>query len=138
MHWGGTMKPLDSILSSTMLRCMLPLAGLIVSQALHAATWQATVGAESDDLGRQGWAFLPNELWIHAGDSVTWTFASDEPHTVSFLTSSPLPPSGWQDLYSEFPDRRQLQAGMLGPSLHERNDPCSQGVSAPSSRSGIL
>ena len=58
------MKPLDSILSSTMIRCMLPLAGLIVSQALHAATWQATVGAESDDLGRQGWAFLPNELWF--------------------------------------------------------------------------
>ena len=89
------MKLLNSILSSTIIRCMLPLAGLIVPQTVHAAvkTWNAIVGAESDDLGRQGWAFLPNELWIHAGDSVTWTFASDEPHTVSFLTSNQLRPT---------------------------------------------
>ena len=87
------MKPFNSILSSTIMRCMLPLAALMIPEALHAATWQATVGAESDNLGRQGWAFLPNELWIHAGDSVTWTFASDEPHTVSFLTSSQLRPT---------------------------------------------
>jgi plastocyanin len=87
------MKPLNSILSSAIMRCMLSLAALIVPQALHAATWQATVGAQSDDLGRQGWAFLPNELWIHAGDSVTWTFASDEPHTASFLTFNQLRPT---------------------------------------------
>jgi len=47
--------------------------------------WSATVGAETPDMGRQALAFLPNELWIHAGDSVTWTFNSDEIHTVSFL-----------------------------------------------------
>lgn len=48
-------------------------------------TWSAKVGAESHDMGRQALAFLPNEIWIHAGDSVTWTFDSDEIHTVSFL-----------------------------------------------------
>lgn len=48
-------------------------------------TWRAKVGAESQDMGRQALAFLPNEIWIHAGDSVTWTFNSDEIHTVSFL-----------------------------------------------------
>jgi len=47
--------------------------------------WHAQVGAETPDLGRQALAFLPNEIWIHAGDSVTWTFNSDEIHTVAFL-----------------------------------------------------
>jgi plastocyanin len=47
--------------------------------------WHAKVGAETPDMGRQALAFLPNELWIHAGDSITWTFHSDEIHTVSFL-----------------------------------------------------
>jgi plastocyanin len=47
--------------------------------------WHAKVGAETPDMGRQALAFLPNEIWIHAGDSVTWTFNSDEIHTVSFL-----------------------------------------------------
>ena len=47
--------------------------------------WNAKVGAETPDMGRQALAFLPNELWIHAGDSVTWTFNSDEIHTVAFL-----------------------------------------------------
>ena len=48
-------------------------------------TWHARVGAETPNMGRQALAFLPNELWIHAGDSVTWTFNSDEIHTVAFL-----------------------------------------------------
>jgi plastocyanin len=37
-------------------------------------------------MGHQALAFLPNEIWIHAGDSVTWTFNSNEIHTVTFLT----------------------------------------------------
>src|SRR6516165_4095547 len=36
--------------------------------------WFATVGAQSSDEGRQALAFLPNEIWIHAGDSIKWTF----------------------------------------------------------------
>jgi len=47
--------------------------------------WHAKVGAETPDMGRQALAFLPNEIWIHANDSITWTFNSDEIHTVSFL-----------------------------------------------------
>jgi len=57
--------------------------------------WQATVGAQSEDKGRQVVAFLPNELWIHAGDSVQWTVKADEIHTISFLTpGQPRPPFG--------------------------------------------
>jgi plastocyanin len=73
-----------SILSPATVRWMLTLAVLIVPQAVQAQ-WQATVGAQSKDLGRQALAFLPNEIWIHAGDNITWTVAVDEIHTVTFL-----------------------------------------------------
>jgi plastocyanin len=38
-------------------------------------------------MSHQALAFLPNEIWIHAGESVTWTFGVDEIHTVTFLKS---------------------------------------------------
>ncbi len=57
----------------------------LAGPALAQQTWQAKAGAETPGMGRQALAFLPNEMWIHAGDSVTWTFNSDEIHTVSFL-----------------------------------------------------
>jgi len=73
------------------LRLML-VAGLLLLPQLLAAQWNATVGAESNDLGGQGLAFLPNEIWIHAGDSITWTVAAAEPHTVTFLTDGQIRP----------------------------------------------
>jgi plastocyanin len=73
------------------LRLMLA-AGLLLLPQLLAAQWNATVGAESSDLGRQGFAFLPNEIWVHAGDSITWTVTAAEPHTVTFLTDSQIRP----------------------------------------------
>ncbi|HLK33873.1 MAG TPA: plastocyanin/azurin family copper-binding protein [Terriglobales bacterium] len=57
------------------------------SQAAQAQqNWNAAVGGQSADLSKQAAAFLPNELWIHAGDSITWTFNSGDIHTVTFLT----------------------------------------------------
>ena len=84
-----------STAASIVIRGFLTLAVSIFPLAADAAakTWYATVGAESDDLGSQGWAFLPNELWIHEKDSVTWTFASDEPHTVTFLLAATVRPT---------------------------------------------
>src|SRR5262249_3463814 len=67
-------------------------AGLVLLPQLLSAQWNATVGAQSTDLGRQGLAFLPNEIWIHAGDSITWTVSADEPHTVTFLTDGQIRP----------------------------------------------
>jgi len=61
------------------------LVGLVLFPQLLSAQWNATIGAQSQDLGRQGLAFLPNEIWIHAGDSITWTM--EDPmtlHTVTF------------------------------------------------------
>ena len=79
------MKPFTSIRISTVVRCMLVLAVLIAPQAVQAAAWQAAAGAQSTDMGRQALAFLANELWVHAGDSITWTFPAAEKHTVTFL-----------------------------------------------------
>ena len=60
-------------------------------QVTQAKTWQATAGAQSNDLGRQALAFLPNEVWIHAGDEITWTFPTEEIHTVTFLKQDTIP-----------------------------------------------
>jgi plastocyanin len=62
-------------------------AVLAFSNAVQAQqNWNATVGGQSADMSRQAVAFLPNEIWIHAGDSITWTFNSGDIHTVTFLT----------------------------------------------------
>jgi hypothetical protein len=39
----------------------------------------------STELTWQSRDSLPAQrMWIHAGDSITWTFLTDEPHTVVF------------------------------------------------------
>jgi plastocyanin len=81
------MKAFGSFQFPSFLRWFLMIAILIVPQAALAESWQAAVGAQSHDLGRQALAFLPNEIWIHAGDSVTWKVETDEIHTVTFLIS---------------------------------------------------
>jgi plastocyanin len=69
-----------------MKRWISVLAMLILPQFLQAAqSWRATAGAEANNHGTQALAFLPNEMWIRAGDSITWTFPTPEIHTVSFL-----------------------------------------------------
>jgi plastocyanin len=70
---------------SPALRWFLFLAVLMLPQVLRAQ-WHASVGAQSSGMGHQALAFLPNEMWIHAGDSITWNFGVDEIHTLTFLT----------------------------------------------------
>ncbi|HXP86537.1 MAG TPA: plastocyanin/azurin family copper-binding protein [Bryobacteraceae bacterium] len=38
---------------------------------------------------------MPNEFWIHAGDSIQFTFATDEPHTVSLLKTGQTRPAAF-------------------------------------------
>jgi plastocyanin len=68
-------------------------AAMVLSQAVQAESWRATVGAQSADKGVQALAFLPNEIWIHAGDDITWTFNADEQHSVTFLKIGQLRPT---------------------------------------------
>jgi len=65
-----------------------------VCQAQTVPTeWQARVGGQSFDGGVQALAFLPNEMWIHAGDSITWTFSANENHSVTFLKVGQIRPT---------------------------------------------
>src|SRR5262245_16468887 len=66
--------------------------GVVLLPRLSSAQWTATIGAQSHDLARQSLAFLPNEIWIHAGDSITWTLATNERHTVTFLPANQAVP----------------------------------------------
>jgi plastocyanin len=66
--------------------------GVASASATPSQKWHATVGAQSDDKARQALAFLPNEIWIHAGDSIEWRFDVDEVHTVTFIPDSEVRP----------------------------------------------
>jgi plastocyanin len=81
--------------------CLLTFLLLFGSQAAKAQrTWYANVGAETKDEAGQADAFLPNEIWINAGDSIQWNWQpKNEPHTVTLLTAgqtrpTPPPPVG--------------------------------------------
>src|SRR5215475_8158708 len=87
------MKITGWIVFSTLVLCAVVLSMVIVPQAVTAAqNWQAIMGAASADQARQAMAFLPNELWIHAGDSITWTSRTEEGQTVTFLKPGQIRP----------------------------------------------
>lgn len=77
---------------------LLAAAILLASAAPYAACaeeWHAMAGAETADRGSQALAFLPNEVWIHTGDSIRWSFPTHERHTVSFLAIGQTRPPGF-------------------------------------------
>jgi plastocyanin len=67
--------------------------------SLHAKEWQAIAGAETADRGSQALAFLPNEFWIHAGDSIRWAFPTHERHTLTFLTPGEVRPPAFGPVF---------------------------------------
>lgn len=77
---------------SHLVRSSLLLAVFIVPLLAHADSWQLKVGGQADK-AHQAVAFLPNEIWVHTGDSITWTFASDDQHTVTFLQPGQVRPA---------------------------------------------
>jgi plastocyanin len=87
MHVKALPRRRLAVLAAGLLALALPLAvGQSASAATHAPmTWQVTVGAETPDMAVTAMAFLPREVWIDKGDTVRWTAASAEPHTVTFL-----------------------------------------------------
>ena len=68
-------------------------ATIVFSEAVHAQSWQAIAGAQTRDKAVQALAFLPTEVWIHAGDSITWIFPTPEPHSVTFLKPGQVRPT---------------------------------------------
>lgn len=86
------MKLLQSVFRSFVVS-FLGLAIFLFPAALCAQqTWHAAAGAQSKDMATQALAFLPNEMWIHAGDSIAWTVPTGEPHTVTFLVANQIRP----------------------------------------------
>src|ERR1700735_4441784 len=79
-----TMKSRSSMFVAVTLLTVLAIWG-IPRSAQAQQNWKAGLGAQSKDMGKLAIAFLPNELWIHEGDNITWTSGSGEIHTVSFL-----------------------------------------------------
>jgi plastocyanin len=96
-------KALNSILKAAASPAVMAmLMAEVVAPAAQAKDWQAVVGAQSRDLGNQALAFLPNELWIHAGDSIRWTFSTNEIHTVTFLKPNQIRPPLYGVMFGAF------------------------------------
>ncbi len=107
---------------STFCQCALLMA-LVLPHWAMADTWQLQVGAQTADKAHQALAFLPNEIWIHPGDSITWTFPTGEVHTVTFLkpgqvrpnrfAGCPGAPSGVTPDFSVFDNTACVNSGIL-------------------------
>jgi plastocyanin len=120
------------------------------------AQWQAKAGAQSPDClvggdadlklatgceARQAMAFIPNEIWIHQNDSITWTLATDEGHTVTFL-NQPQPATLGVAPYPAAQKRQSNAVGCTayGSAITPDNsgyDPAG-GVGLPCVHSGTL
>lgn len=48
-------------------------------------SWTVQVGSEAHDQAIQGMSFLPANIYVNSGDTVTWEANSAEIHTVTFL-----------------------------------------------------
>ena len=109
---------------STLRQWALPIALLLPFAAL-ANSWQIQVGAQNGDRAHQALAFLPNEIWIHAGDNITWSFPANEVHTVTFLALGQVrpnrftgcaggqPPDGRSPDFSDFDNSTCVNSGIL-------------------------
>jgi len=75
------------------------LVGGAATPALHAEQWRAVVGAESGHRAYEAIAFLPNELWVHVGDTIRWTFPTHERHTLTFLRPGQTRPPGFGPIF---------------------------------------
>ncbi len=68
-----------------------------LTQPPKSLTWHLHTGASSQAEALQGLAFYPSSaVTIDAGDTVSWTFPSNEPHTVTLLgagQTKPPPPT---------------------------------------------
>src|ERR1700680_4577684 len=69
------------------------------TRTVQAKEWQAMAGAESPDRGSQALAFLPNQIWVQAGDSIRWTFPPHERHTLTFFKPGQTRPPGFGPIF---------------------------------------
>ena len=125
-------KLFASQLHLTVRRCVLVIVLVLPLSAL-GDSWQLQVGAQNANMAHQALAFLPNEIWIHSGDSITWTFPATEVHTVTFLSLGQVRPSrlagcpglpgGASPDFSVFDGSACVNSGLLSNSSTSLNPP---------------
>ena len=140
------MKSFDVVQIKYYTRVLLLVVGLAVPLSTFGQ-WKAKAGAEfpdcmhggaGDDLlaagcaAAQAMAFVPNELWIHQNDTVTWTMATDEAHTVTFL-NQPLPAAPG----APYPAAQQRPSNALGCSAYGAAISANNSSYDPSGASGL-
>lgn len=55
------------------------------AKSTQPQNWTIQVGVDSSDHMITGMDYLTEDIWIDAGDTITWQVNSYEPHTVTFL-----------------------------------------------------
>ncbi|KAE8763056.1 cupredoxin domain-containing protein [Georgenia thermotolerans] len=95
----------------------------------HARTWHVAVGQESRDKAVQGMAFLPGEVWINVGDTVSWRARSAEIHTVTFL-----PPGQRLPEFNPV-DHRQIRR--QGGQTHDGRTYLNSGIMSTMPKTGL-
>ena len=83
------------VLGVTAAVALLLLAGNALA-GTRSRHWLVVAGAEGKAVqaahGIQVADYLPREIWIDAGDTVTWRIPTGEPHTVTFLAAGQRKP----------------------------------------------
>lgn len=122
----GTTLPRRLVLTSG---SALVLAGPLAAGASSAAaattgpvTWRVRVGAETPDMAVTAMRFLPRDVWVNVGDTVSWGTNSAEPHTVTFLA----PGTGLPDFNPFDPTQTSRQ----GPSTYDGTAYANSGIIA--------
>jgi len=119
---------------STPGRVLIAVLALLTPVALGAAassanaipspvTWTVLVGNQAGGSAIQGERFLPGDITIDAGDSVTWKANSTEPHTVTFFGGG-VP----QDTLTEFNPVDPQQNAVQGPDAMDGASYFNSGV----------
>jgi len=70
---------------------VMPIAASAHGQNAKPQTWTILVGFDSQNHAIAGMDYLPEQIFINAGDTVTWNAFSVEPHTVTFLPPGQQP-----------------------------------------------
>lgn len=82
------MPRLLHVLVATLAAVLMPVAlsgAAVADSGKSFRTWTVQVGLESSNQAIQGMSFLPENIYINAGDKVTWRANAAEIHTVTFL-----------------------------------------------------
>ncbi len=80
-------RPKRALLAVMVLLTPATLGAVAISAPAVAApaTWTVLVGSQTDNMAIQGQRFLPGDITIDAGDTVTWAANAMEIHTVTFF-----------------------------------------------------